>query len=80
MPRLSKEIKEQIKTLDNSVLQEIILKLASKEKLVYDFVITNYLNKETGEKELFEITKVDLDLIFQKKHKGYAPELQLANM
>lgn len=51
MPRLSKEIKEQIKTLDNSVLQEIILKLASKEKLVYDFVITNYLNKETEENE-----------------------------
>jgi hypothetical protein len=43
-------------------------------------VLFRSLNKETGEKELFEITKVDLDLIFQKKHKGYAPELQLANM
>jgi hypothetical protein len=80
MPRLSKEIKEQIKTLDNSVLQEIVLKLASKEKLVYDFVMTNYLDKESGEKELFETTKADLELIFRKRYKGYAEEMKLANM
>lgn len=80
MPRLSKEIKEKIKKLDNKELQDIVLKLASKEKMVYDFLIANYLDKETGEKKLFDKTKEDLDILFGKRYKGFAEELQLANM
>jgi hypothetical protein len=80
MPRLNSEIKEQIKKLDYYDLKDIVLKLASKEKIVYDFVINNYLDKESGEKELFEITKSDLEIIFRKRYKGFSEQLQLANM
>jgi hypothetical protein len=37
MPKLNAEIKEQIKKLDHKELQDILLKLASKEKMVFDF-------------------------------------------
>lgn len=80
MPRLNAEIKEQIKKLDNKELQDIVLKLASKEKMVFDFLITNYLDKDSGEKKLFESTKTDLEIIFGKRYKGFAEQLQLANM
>ena len=58
MPRLSTEIKEQIKNLSKDDLQQIVLKLASKEKVAYDYLWINYLNKENGEQELFEKTKI----------------------
>lgn len=80
MPRLNKEIKEQIRNLNAAELQEIVLKLASKEKLVFDYILTNYLDKESGEKELFEKTKTDLELIFRKRHNGFSEQLQLSNM
>lgn len=80
MPRLNAEIKDQIKKLDYRELQEIVIKLASKEKMVFDFLIANYLDKETGEKELFDKTKDDLDIIFGKRYKGFSEQLQLANM
>ena len=80
MPRLDKETKEQIKKLNHSDLQDIVLKLASKDKSVYDYILANYLDKEYGEKDLFEATKVDLEIIFQKKHKGYSEQLKVANM
>ncbi|MCK9451149.1 MAG: hypothetical protein M0Q90_05615 [Bacteroidales bacterium] len=55
MPRLDKETKERIKELELKELQEIVLKLASKEQSVYEY-------------------------IFAKRYKGYAEELQQANM
>jgi hypothetical protein len=80
MPRLDKETIERIKKLEHNELQDIVLKLASKEKIVYDYVFANYLDKEFGEKELFETTKADLEIIFRKRHKGYSEELQKTNM
>lgn len=80
MPRLDKETKEQIKKLDYLELQEIVLKLAQKEKAVYEYIFVNYLDKEQGEKELFEKTQEDLDLIFQKNYKGYAEQIRIAKM
>lgn len=80
MPRIDAEIKEQIKKLDYHVLQEILIKLASKEKSVYDFLLVNYLDKELAERELFEDTKGDLEVIFRKRHKGFSEQLQMANM
>lgn len=58
----------------------IVTKLATKEKVVYDFILINYLDKEAGEKELFEVAIQDLDLNFQKRYKGYADELKAKNM
>ena len=80
MPRLSVEEKEQIKNLSHAELQQIVLKITAKEQSVYDFVLMNYLDNESGEEELFEKTKADLDLLFCKKYKGYAEEQKLANM
>lgn len=80
MPRLDKETKERIKELEYTELQDIVLKLASKEKSVYDYVFANYLDKEFGEKELFERTKADLEIIFRKRYKGFSEQLQIANM
>jgi hypothetical protein len=80
MPRLDKETKDRIKELEYKELQEIVLKLASKEKSVYDYVFANYLDKDFGEEELFEKTKADLDIIFQKRYKVRSEQLQTAKM
>ena len=80
MPRLDKETKEQIKRLDSKDLQDIVISLATKEKMVYDYILLNYLDKESGEQDLFESTKTDLEIIFGKRHKGFSEELQIANM
>ncbi len=80
MPRLSTKVKEQIKQLSLAELQQIVLKVAAKEKSVYDFLLVNYLDKASGEQELYERTKADIDVLFRKGYKGYAEELQLANM
>lgn len=80
MPRLKRETKEQIKSLSTKELQQIVLKLASKDKLAYDYIWANYLNKESGEKELFEKTKHDIDSLTYKQYKGFSDQLRLANM
>ncbi len=80
MPRLDKETKERIKQLDYKDLQDIVIKLAAKEKTVYDYILINYLDKEQGEKELFEKTIADLEELFLKRYKGYSEQLHIANM
>ena len=64
MPRISKEIREQIKSLSTSGLQQIVLKMASKEKVVYGFIRINFLDKENGEQDLFETAKADISILF----------------
>ena len=80
MPRLSAELKEQIKNLSRKELEEIVLKTASMEQSIIDFITINYLDKETGEKELFEKTKTDLDLIFNKRYNGFSEQMKFAKM
>jgi ACT domain-containing protein len=60
MPRLDKDTKEEIKKLSKAELAEIVLKMASKEKSVYNFILLNYLDKENASKELFDETMADL--------------------
>jgi len=80
MPRLPADVKELIKNLSRKELEEIVLKSASKEQSILNFIIINYLDKETGEKELFEKAKADLDVLFAKRYKGQVEQIQLANM
>lgn len=80
MPKISTEIKNQIATLSKTELQKIVIKMAAKDKVVFDYLLVNYLEKETGENDLFEETKTDLDLLFTKSYRGFSEELQLANM
>lgn len=80
MPRISTDIKEQIKLLSRVDLERIIVKIAAKEKSVYDYLVLNYFDKEGGEQDLVAEVKTDLDKLFRKSYKGYAQELQMANM
>ena len=80
MPRIKKEEKEIINNLSQKELSKIVLKLASKDKLVYEYLYVNYLNKEDGEKDLFNKTLDNISLCFAKKYKAYAPEQKATKM
>jgi hypothetical protein len=80
MPKISPEIKKRITAISKIELEKIVIKLAAKDKAVFDYLFVNYLEKETGENDLFEEAKMDLDLLFRKSYKGFAQQLQLANM
>lgn len=80
MPRLSAEEKAQIKNLPLKDLQQIVLKVAAKDKSIYEYLLVNYLDQESGEQALYEQTIADLDLLFRKGYRGFSEQLQLANM
>ena len=79
MPRLDKETKEQIRQLDYNILQEIVIKLASKDQSIYNYLLVNYLDKENGGKDLLEAAKADLDILLQKRYRGFSEQIQIAN-
>lgn len=78
MPRLTAEEKKQIKSLEIKELQNIVTKIASKEKVVYDYLKINYLDKDSGEEELFQSTKEELEDISWKNFKGRSAQLRNA--
>jgi hypothetical protein len=80
MPRLTPEIKEQIKSLSVNELQQIVLKLAAKDKMAYDFIVINYLDKDNGEQKLYDEAIFDLDMLFLKGYRGFSEELRMAQM
>lgn len=80
MPKISVETKEKIQSLSKADLEKIVVKFAGKDKIFYDYLLVNYLNKEDGDQDLFEEAKADLDRLFLKRYKGFSEELQLANM
>ncbi|NJO88765.1 MAG: hypothetical protein HC831_07225 [Chloroflexia bacterium] len=75
MPRISKELREQIKNLSHKELCEIVIKAAAREKSVYDYIHVNYLDKANGEDELFNQAKTDITDLFYKGYKGFSKEL-----
>lgn len=78
MPKISKEIKEQIKLFSRKSLEDIVIKLASN-KGNYDYLLVNYLDKESGEKELYQEALADIDFYTTKNYKGFSEQLRLAN-
>lgn len=80
MPRIDQDTKDQIKRLPYKDLQQIVLKLATKDKNALDFIRVKYLEPNTGEEELFEETKQDVYRLFFKGYRGFSRELQVANM
>lgn len=80
MPRLTADFKEQIKSLSQKDLHQIVTKLAAKEQFVFDFVKINYIDKDFGEQELFEQAKSDLKGLRYKNYVGRAEELRLAKL
>ncbi len=80
MTKISNEIKDKIVQLSKAELEKIVIRIASKDKAIVDYLLVNYFEKEIGEIDLFEETKIDLELLFRKSYKGFSEELQLANM
>ena len=72
-------IKQLVSTLSRHELEQIIIKL-SKRKEVAEFLLVNYFNKESGETDLFEKTKTEIQALQMKCYKGFSEDLQLANM
>lgn len=79
MAKYSAEIKEQVNALSKNELVDIVLKLAAKKEN-YDFLLVNYFDKLSGEKDLFEEAKADIDRLCRKGYKGFSEQLQMANM
>lgn len=80
MAKVESIISSQIGNLSKKELEKLVLKAAAKDKSFHDYLLVNYFDKEYGEQELFEQAKEDLEKLFQKKYKGFAKELQLAEM
>ncbi|MEO6893921.1 MAG: hypothetical protein ABI136_02740 [Ginsengibacter sp.] len=80
MPKVSKTISSQISSLSKKELEKLVLKAASKDTTFHDFLLVNYFDQEYGEQDLFDEAKDDLDYLFQKNYKGFAPELKMAEM
>ena len=80
MAKVSSEVKESIKTLSREELEKLVLKAASSDKFFYDYLIVNYVDKESGEQYLYDLATDDLNFLFYKGYKGYAEPLRMANM
>jgi len=80
MAKVDERIKNTISLLPPKELVKLILKAASKDKSFHDFLLINYIDKDFGETDLFETAIEDLEFLFVKNYKGYAPELRMANM
>jgi len=80
MAKIDDNIKQKIKTLNREELEKLLIKAATKHKEFHDYLLVNYIDKEFGEKELFERAKSDLNVLFYKSYKGFSEQLRLANM
>lgn len=80
MAKISSLIKEKIGTLSKKELEKLVIKAASKDKSLHDYLLVNHFDKEFGEQDLFEQAKDEIEILFRKNYKGFAEELQLANM
>jgi hypothetical protein len=80
MTKISQQIKNQISSLSKSDLEKIVIKIAGKDQSVMDYLLVNFLDKQNGEADMFEKTKIDLQWLLSKQYKGFAEQLRLANM
>lgn len=80
MAKPSTLISSQITLLPKKELEKLVLKASGKYKDFHDYLLVNYFDKAHGEQDLFEQAKDDLKGLFKKNYKGFAEELQLANM
>lgn len=80
MPKLDLKIKTEINLLSNPDLVKLVIKAASQSEDFYNYLIVNYLDKDNGEKDLFEKAKVELNILLSKSYRGYSLELVMANM
>lgn len=80
MAKVNPQIILEIEKLSKKELEKLVLKTASKDKSFHDYIMVNYIDKESGEEELYNQTIADLNRVFFKRYKGFSEELQMANM
>lgn len=78
MAREKEILKEQLTQLPKNELVEMLLKLAGK-RYNYEFLLVNFLDKEGGEKTLFDEAKDDIDLLNKKEYRGSTIQKQTVN-
>jgi hypothetical protein len=79
MAKIDASIPLALAGLKRSELEKLVLKAASKDKVFHDYLLVNYGDTESGEKELYEQALADFDIILAKRHKGFSDELKMAN-
>ncbi len=77
MPKLTTEIKKQIKGLSKSDLEQIVLKCAGRDKYWYEYIYVHFLNPGYGEQDLFEDYKLELEKLSQKSFPGRRESMRL---
>lgn len=80
MPKVSADFRSRITGLTRTELEKLVLKAASLNQEFYHYVLVNYIDKEYGEKDLYEASKADLEFLIKKPYRGFSDELRLANM
>ena len=79
MAKIDPSITQALTGLKRTELEKLVFKAASMDKVFHDYLLVNYGDTESGEKELYEQTLADLDIILVKRHKGFSDELRMAN-
>lgn len=80
MPKLTAEIKKQIKALSKTDLEQIALKCTGRDKYWYEYVYVHFLNPEYGEEDLFEDYKLELDKLSLKSFPGRLESMRLTRL
>jgi hypothetical protein len=79
MAKVDPSIPLALAALKRSELEKLVLKAASNDKGFHDYLLVNYGDTESGEKELYEKALTDLDIILSKRHKGFGDEEKKGN-
>ena len=78
MPLNKAILKEQLSQLSKKELMEMVLKLSGK-RYNYEYLLVNFLDKESGEQILFEEAKENIEALCQKEYKGSTIQKRLVN-
>jgi hypothetical protein len=73
-------IKEALKQMPRQDLEKLLLKAISKNVDIKNYVLVNFVDATYGEQDLYDKTKQELNMLFTKRYKGFAEELQYAEM
>jgi len=57
-----------------------VIKIASRNKEIYNYLLVNYFDKGSAEMDLYQETKKEIDNLCSKSYKAYSPELKLKKM
>lgn len=79
MAKVGAEYKTVIKQMARAELELAILKLAEKRDN-FDYLLVNFLDTESGERELFDRAKASIDILYEKNYKGRSTQHKLAKM